>query len=142
MDHLGPTGPRWAPCWPHELCFLGSLFKAHLYSKQPFNVIVQVITLKSTLSLACTQKEYLPCLPFTKHPACNKLTQFNLITDLVSKDYHNTSHSHTYNVRSDEIRVSIYKGRKNSLCVLNHSITQTGAEHAHNIWSILYINIP
>ena len=23
--HLGPTGPRWAPCWPHEHCLLGSL---------------------------------------------------------------------------------------------------------------------
>ena len=22
--HLGPTGPRWAPFWPHELCYLGS----------------------------------------------------------------------------------------------------------------------
>ena len=21
--NLGPTGPRWAPCWPHELCYLG-----------------------------------------------------------------------------------------------------------------------
>ena len=21
--HLGPTGPRWAQCWPHELCHLG-----------------------------------------------------------------------------------------------------------------------
>ena len=21
--HLGSTGPRWAPCWPHELCYLG-----------------------------------------------------------------------------------------------------------------------
>ena len=20
--NLGPTGPRWAPCWPHELCYL------------------------------------------------------------------------------------------------------------------------
>ena len=20
--HLGPTGPRWAPCWPHKLCYL------------------------------------------------------------------------------------------------------------------------
>ena len=20
---LGPTGPRWAPCWPHEPCYLG-----------------------------------------------------------------------------------------------------------------------
>ena len=22
--HLGPVGPRWAPCWPHELCYQGS----------------------------------------------------------------------------------------------------------------------
>ena len=21
--HLGPTGPRWAPCWPHESCYPG-----------------------------------------------------------------------------------------------------------------------
>ena len=21
--HLGPTGPRWASCWPHEICCLG-----------------------------------------------------------------------------------------------------------------------
>ena len=21
--HLGPTEPRWAPCWPHEPCYLG-----------------------------------------------------------------------------------------------------------------------
>ena len=20
--HLGPPGPRWAPCWPHEPCYL------------------------------------------------------------------------------------------------------------------------
>ena len=20
--HLGPTGPRWAPCWPHKPCYL------------------------------------------------------------------------------------------------------------------------
>ena len=22
--HLGPAGPRWAPCWPHEPCYQGS----------------------------------------------------------------------------------------------------------------------
>ena len=22
--HLGSTGPRWAPCWPHEPCYLGN----------------------------------------------------------------------------------------------------------------------
>ena len=21
--HLGPTGPRWDPCWLHEPCYLG-----------------------------------------------------------------------------------------------------------------------
>ena len=21
--HMGPTGPMWAPCWPHEPCYLG-----------------------------------------------------------------------------------------------------------------------
>ena len=21
--HLGPAGPRWAPCWPHESCYQG-----------------------------------------------------------------------------------------------------------------------
>ena len=24
--HLGPVGPRWAPCWPHKLCSQGRLF--------------------------------------------------------------------------------------------------------------------
>ena len=22
--HLGPVGPRWAPCWPHDPCYRGS----------------------------------------------------------------------------------------------------------------------
>ena len=22
--HMGPVGPRWAPCWPHEPCYQGS----------------------------------------------------------------------------------------------------------------------
>ena len=25
--HLGPTGPRWAPCWPHELFYLVLLWQ-------------------------------------------------------------------------------------------------------------------
>ena len=24
--HLRPTGPRWAPCWPHDPCYLGFSF--------------------------------------------------------------------------------------------------------------------
>ena len=27
--NLGPTGPRWAPCWPHEPCYLGE-YSIHL----------------------------------------------------------------------------------------------------------------
>ena len=27
--HLGPTGPRWAPCWPHDLCYLGHALTYH-----------------------------------------------------------------------------------------------------------------
>ena len=25
--HLGPAGPRWAPCWPHEPCYRGCVTK-------------------------------------------------------------------------------------------------------------------
>ena len=25
VAYLGPTGPRWAPCWPHEPCYLGCI---------------------------------------------------------------------------------------------------------------------
>ena len=36
--YLGPKGPRWAPCWPHEPCYLGSssdtLTLAYLFAKQ------------------------------------------------------------------------------------------------------------
>ena len=24
--HLGPAGPRWAPCWPREPCYLGHIY--------------------------------------------------------------------------------------------------------------------
>ena len=30
--HLGPVGPRWAPCWPHELCYQGVCDKCKCYS--------------------------------------------------------------------------------------------------------------
>ena len=38
---LGPTGPRWAPCWPHEPCSLGVslsklLFTCYFACIQPF----------------------------------------------------------------------------------------------------------
>ena len=30
--HMGPTEPRWGPCWPHELCYLGSAITANARS--------------------------------------------------------------------------------------------------------------
>ena len=27
--HLGPVGPRWAQCWPHEPCYQGILLISH-----------------------------------------------------------------------------------------------------------------
>ena len=29
--HLGPVGPRWAPCWPHEPCYLGIFISKVIY---------------------------------------------------------------------------------------------------------------
>ena len=35
--HLGPVGPRWAPCWPHESCYQGVFTLATLtaFTMQP-----------------------------------------------------------------------------------------------------------
>ena len=33
--HLGPVGPRWAPCWPHEPCYQGSHTPHNLNSLEP-----------------------------------------------------------------------------------------------------------
>ena len=39
----GPTGPKWAPCWPHERCYLGWLASitnpySLTYRSQPFAI--------------------------------------------------------------------------------------------------------
>ena len=49
-DHLGPTRPRWAPCWPHELCYLG------LQSKCYHFLIILQIHGRYNLMLAILQK--------------------------------------------------------------------------------------
>ena len=36
--NMGPTGPRWAPCWPHELCYLGWLHNQLLTTLQMHNM--------------------------------------------------------------------------------------------------------
>ena len=38
LDNLGPTGPTWAPCWPHELCCLGR-FGSAFYTGPYFDVV-------------------------------------------------------------------------------------------------------
>ena len=35
--HVGPTGPRWATSWPHELCYLG-LFDAIYPPWHPYHL--------------------------------------------------------------------------------------------------------
>ena len=37
--HLGPVGPRWAPCWPHKTCYLGN---HTLLYKQPEGVCINI----------------------------------------------------------------------------------------------------
>ena len=33
--NMGPTGPRWSPCWPHELCYLGYTSQYHKNESSP-----------------------------------------------------------------------------------------------------------
>ena len=39
--HLGPVGPRWAPCWPHEPCYQGLAFLLSFIEWPPWQVSVQ-----------------------------------------------------------------------------------------------------
>ena len=39
--NMGLTGPRWAPCWPHELCCLGWYHKHLLWNWSPMNVKIR-----------------------------------------------------------------------------------------------------
>ena len=40
--HLGPTGPRRAPCWPHDPCYLGSspIFVCSIYKLSSSKVVI------------------------------------------------------------------------------------------------------
>ena len=50
VAHMGPTGSRWAPSWPHELCYLGHICNtrsrwAKPYSNQEYPcMIIHIIT--------------------------------------------------------------------------------------------------
>ena len=39
--HLGPVGPRWAPCWPHEPCYQGACMNVVRYSDTPRNTLLR-----------------------------------------------------------------------------------------------------
>ena len=39
--HLGPTGASWAPCWPHDLCYLG-IFHADILHICPIHTYIYV----------------------------------------------------------------------------------------------------
>ena len=39
--HLGLTGPRWAPCWPHESCYLGIV---EIHRKSAGTLVIRCLT--------------------------------------------------------------------------------------------------
>ena len=52
--HLGPVGPRLAPCWPHEPCYQG------IYGKAVFDVSFQLLPKDSDMALSATIISVLP----------------------------------------------------------------------------------
>ena len=49
--HLGPAGPRWVPCWPHEFCPLGCKIS---WSIKAARLVVWIIDALWNLSGAST----------------------------------------------------------------------------------------
>ena len=43
--HLGPVGPRWAPCWPHEPCYQGD--SAHRWDQDLYSLMNKSLTTRS-----------------------------------------------------------------------------------------------
>ena len=68
-SHLGPTGPRWAPCWPYELCYLGNLVYSWCrnvdtwYWSCTFSLFGGP---RQTYLICSTQRAHLPCSQITK----------------------------------------------------------------------------
>ena len=63
--HLGPTGPRWAPCWPHELCHLGTATCIVYQNTRHVNTIEimqLVVVLVHILSMLLYVLKYVMCL--------------------------------------------------------------------------------
>ena len=54
--HPGPTGPRWASCWPHEFCCLGSqsqLIKCQWSNHEKYGLVYDT-NRYNTLSMTTT----------------------------------------------------------------------------------------
>ena len=52
--NMGPAGTRWAPCWPHELCYQGS------YLSFVFFLVGTITTVSDTTNIARIQRQALP----------------------------------------------------------------------------------
>ena len=64
--HLGPTGPRWAPCWPHDSCCRGSFKNEILMHRPRFHDIF------ASLKYACSTN---PTIHQFRIPQCIFLLQ-------------------------------------------------------------------
>ena len=42
---LGLTGPRWAPCWPRELCYLGCTWSNNILTSVNINIAIPPLEL-------------------------------------------------------------------------------------------------
>ena len=51
--HLGPVGPRWSPCWPHEPCYQGKFQYDMIYHSLPKHDLSNVLR-KSMMICVCT----------------------------------------------------------------------------------------
>ena len=62
--HLGPVGPRWAPCLPHEPCYQG----LHLVQEDPtmLHILRQLLLYKTgkQLCISCVITVSLSCVAF------------------------------------------------------------------------------
>ena len=70
--HLGPTGPRWAPCWPHELCYLGHNTKHHI--SLILKWLISRVACWLTVMGACMCMCMCMCMQSYERNAFNKIT--------------------------------------------------------------------
>ena len=56
--HLGPVGPRWAPCWPHEPCYQGSYTRVMSHKHHVISFLQPVYSLLKYSLRLITKKKY------------------------------------------------------------------------------------